>query len=161
MLMSQLDPGHDIAPGSYCEEIRRLADYWRHIHPAEGLPGRQHLDPLDIPDLLANLWLVDVHRSPWRFRVRLIGTAIVSFVGADHTGQWMHEVFSGFEKTDAHRDLVTCVTDGRPIACTARLVSDPERTHVRAQRIHLPLATDGRTPDMILSLTQYLNTLED
>lgn len=159
--MSRPDPGDDIAPGSCCEGVRRLAEYWEHIRPAGRLPGRQHLDPLDIPDLLANLWLVDVHRSPWRFRVRLIGTAIVSFVGADHTGQWMHEVFPGFEKTGAYRDLVACAADGRPVARTARLVSNPERTYVRAQRIHLPLAADGRTPDMILSLTQYLNTLED
>jgi len=161
MLMCQFDLGDDIAPASFCEPVRRLADYWRQIHPVEGLPGRRHLDPLDIPGVLASLWLVDVHRSPWRFRVRLIGTAIVSFVGAGHTGQWMHEVFPDFESTGAYRDLITCAADGRPVACTARLVSNPERTYARAQRIHLPLATDGRTPDMILSLTQYLNTPED
>lgn len=161
MLTSQHDPGDGIAPGSYCEEVRRLADYWKRIHPAEGLPGRNDLDPLDIPDLLPNVWLVDVERSPWRFRVRLIGTAIVRFVGVDHTGQWMHEVFPDFEKTGAYRDLVTCAAGGRPVACTARVISNPERTYARAQRIHLPLATDGRTPDMILSLTQYLTAVED
>jgi hypothetical protein len=54
----------------------------------------------------------------------------------------------------------------RSIGCLRRRQLDPgddivpgfEKTGAYRD---LPLAADGRTPDMILSLTQYLNTLED
>lgn len=40
-------------PPADCEpKIRAAYDYWRRIHPAQGLPGRQHFDPANIPRLL-------------------------------------------------------------------------------------------------------------
>ena len=56
---------------------RALYEHWQRIHPTPGaFPGRQHFDPLDVPKLLPNLWLVDVARDPWRFRYRVVGTAL-------------------------------------------------------------------------------------
>src|SRR6266849_5312118 len=55
--------------------IRALYDYWCGIHPTEAiLPGRQHVEPLDLAEVLRWLWLVDVQREPLRFRYRLVGT---------------------------------------------------------------------------------------
>lgn len=153
---SELDHDQEMATTSPCPEIGRLIGYWRSIHPAGGLPGRQHLDPADIPDLLPNLWLVDVVGSPQRFRVRLTGTAIVSYIGRDFTGLWLDALYPDFENTAAHRQLMTCIAEQRPMICTAKIMSNPEKTYARAQRVHLPLASDGRNPDMILSLTRYL-----
>jgi hypothetical protein len=36
---------------SWNPKVLRFLDYWLSLKPAEGLPGRQHFDPLDIPDL--------------------------------------------------------------------------------------------------------------
>ena len=36
-------------------KTRRVHDYWREIHPGKNLPGRQHFDPLDIPDLMPQI----------------------------------------------------------------------------------------------------------
>src|SRR5204863_3178147 len=50
-------------------KIARAFAYWRSIHPAPGvLPGRQHLDPMAIPDVLPGVWLLDVERAPLRRR---------------------------------------------------------------------------------------------
>jgi hypothetical protein len=35
-------------------------DYWRHIAPPVGLPGRRELEPIDIPRLLPWILLLDV-----------------------------------------------------------------------------------------------------
>jgi len=139
-----------------CPEIRALFTYWQTIHPDRGLPGRQHFDPLDVPSLLPHVWLIDVHRSPWRFRFRLAGTAIVDFLGRENTGKWCEEVYEDFENTDAYRYMLNCAETGRPMYRTGKLLSRPDRTYIRAQRLHLPLAADGETTDIILSMTRYL-----
>lgn len=157
---SELEHDDEMATAIPCQEIGRLIDYWRSIRPADRLPGRQHLDPADIPELLPNLWLVDVVGPPVRFRVRLTGTAIVSYIGRDFTGMWLDRLYPDFENTPAHRQLVTCIAEQRPMICTAKVMSNPEKTYARAQRVHLPLARDGQTPDMILSLTRYLHASE-
>jgi len=61
-------------------KIARAFAYWRSIHPAPGvLPGRQHLDPMAIPDVLPGVWLLDVERAPLRRRSE---TSVAAFVGA-------------------------------------------------------------------------------
>src|SRR3546814_3761584 len=77
--------------------IKALYDYWQSIRPNDlALPGRRHFDPLDIPELLPNIWMLDVKRDPLRFRFRLIGIDIVRFTGRDSTGQWLDEVYPGY-----------------------------------------------------------------
>src|SRR5690242_1355091 len=65
-------------PATAGPEIVALYDYWRSKAPGEGLlPGRRHIDPVDIPRLLPNVWLLDVVDDPRRFRVRLVGGALI------------------------------------------------------------------------------------
>lgn len=156
MAWPKIEPDDAMPPASSCDDIRRLVDYWRSIHPAEGLPGRQHFDPMQIPALLSHIWLTDAFRDPWRFRMRLIGTAIVNFTGRDVTGRWGHDVYDDFEQTEAFRQLVFCAEHRQPVFRIAPLLSNPSRHYQRAQRVHLPLAADGRNTDMILSMTRYV-----
>jgi hypothetical protein len=65
---------------------RELTDYWLSIHPASGLPGRQQLDPSDIPKLLSNILLVDIDSRTPRFTWRLMGTSLTKIFNCDHTG---------------------------------------------------------------------------
>ncbi|MEQ8393983.1 PAS domain-containing protein [Thalassobaculum sp.] len=159
MLLPELEADETFLASSYGEDIQALVAYWRKIHPTDGLPGRQHFDPIDIPELLPHIWLADVSRDPWRFRLRLIGTAIVAASGRDSTGLWCDEAFVNFDSSSACRHLITCAGDGVPVFCTAPALPKPGRRNLAdrlAQRVHLPLATDGRTTDVILSLTRYL-----
>jgi hypothetical protein len=130
---------------------RRFYRYWRSIHPRPGLlPGRQHFDPVEVPDLLAGIWLLDVLRSPLRLRYRLCGTGMVGAVGRELTGLWLDEASPG--------TLITadCLARGR------RLVQDgvpswrkgpprlwSHRDFDLVETLLLPLARDGRTIDML------------
>ncbi len=141
-------------PGGYAREIAAIVDYWTSIAPPDGLPGRQHFDPADIPELLPHVWLTDVFRAPWRFRIRLVGTAVVDYAGRDSTGKWCTEQFPNFEESAGYRDMVRCAGQGVPVFRTARqLAVDGPR---QSQRVHLPLAENGRDVDIILSLTRYV-----
>ena len=65
-----------VPPDGAHPKIAMLHRYWRDVAPPGMLPGRQHIDPVDIPKLLANIWLLDVVGEPVRFRFRLIGDAM-------------------------------------------------------------------------------------
>ena len=155
MPASDLRPAEPVVPPGYHPQITELVAYWRRIHPVGGdLPGRQHFDPTEVHALLPHIWLMDVFRDPWRFRVRLVGTAIVEFAGRDITGRWCDEAFPNFEASDAYQPILTCADRGVPTFRTARLLVKDD--HRLSQRVHLPLAADGRRVDGILSLTRYV-----
>lgn len=151
-----VEPASFTLPKDAAPKIKALYAYWQSIHPAGGgLPGRQHVDPVDIPDLLPNLWMVDVSRNPLRFRFRLIGTEIVKFAGRDVTGQWLDEVIEGYQGSEASRFHRQVVESGRPAYRRGGLLFNPSNAQLEAERLYLPLAQDGRTVDILLVMTIY------
>jgi len=132
-------------------EIRKIVEYWRSIHPGAGLPGRKHFDPLDIPQLLPSIRMIDVVGDPPRFRTRLMGTKMVASVGKDHSGKWLDEAFTDFEKSSAYLGLHAVV---RTRALNWRR-GHPAMMHgkeyIIIERVYLPFARDAETVDMILT----------
>ncbi|HXQ52909.1 MAG TPA: PAS domain-containing protein [Stellaceae bacterium] len=139
------------------ERIAQLHRYWRAIRPEGSLfPGRQHFDPAAVPHLLPTIRLYDVHRDPWRFRYRLMGTELVRLIGRDPTGTWYHDHRPTQQPTQSDRDLVF-VAEGRGI-CYRRgfpLQIATGKEHLSSERILLPLARDGRVVDMVLGFTVH------
>jgi hypothetical protein len=147
-----------VVPPEGDRRIRRLVDYWRGIHPAEAtLPGRQHVEPLDLSEVLRWLWLVDVQRAPLRFRYRLVGTGHRDAMGADLTGRWIDEVFPGFAHLRGYADFVA-VAGGEMRYCRRAPEFPVEKRLVRMERVLLPLARDGVTVDMLLGLSLFTRT---
>ncbi|MBL8706963.1 MAG: PAS domain-containing protein [Rhodospirillales bacterium] len=136
--------------------IRALYEHWLSIHPASGLPGRQHFDPVAVPRLLANVWLLDLERDPWRFRYRVIGSALVQAGTPVRTGDWLHEVLpdkaqrAGMEALflQAIESRAPAWRRGAPTIAHDRFISELEV-------IVLPLARDGVTVDNLLNATVF------
>ena len=133
--------------------MQRLFAYWRGKCRGDLVPGRQHIDPLDFPNLLPHISIFDVVRagSDVRFRIRLLGTANVQLMGSDCTGEFLDE---RMRPEDAARIVATyrlVVDERRPHFLRGSLVA-PGREHVHYERLLLPLAADGRTVDMLLAL---------
>jgi hypothetical protein len=150
------EPASFTLPEDAAPKIKALYAYWQSIHPAEGvLPGRQHFDPIDIPELLPSLWMVDVVRDPLRFRFRLVGTEIVKFAGRDVTGLWLDEFFENYAGSEAFRIHSDCALTGRPAYRRGGLLFNPTGKRLEAERIYLPLAQDGRQVDILLAMTLY------
>lgn len=136
--------------------IKRIHDYWRNLTFGDVLPGRQHLDPCELADLLPHIWILDVARDPMRFRYRLIGTTITELAGADNTGKWLDEVHPecrpGHPTFEAYRSVAeTRKIDWR----RGRPFFNHSKRYPELERILLPLATDGKNVDMILGLTVF------
>ena len=63
------------------------------MHRGKRLPARADLEPMDIPQLLPHLMLIEVHResSRLRFRFRLIGSAVCQYAGRNWTGRYLDD----------------------------------------------------------------------
>lgn len=141
---------------SWHPKLQRIYRYWQNIHPPGKLPGRQHLDPLHIPDLLPGLWLLDVQQEPFRLRYRLVGTRISEAIGREVTGLWLDEAHPHLVNDEAYFGRYRRIAEtkalsrrrGKPKAWT----TDEYR---EVENLALPLATDGETVDMILMLSVF------
>jgi hypothetical protein len=142
-------PGN--VPGTCHQNIREIVEYWSRIHPVSCLPGRQHFDPLEVPRLLPNIRLLDVVGWPPRFRIRLMGTRLRDFFGAELTGMWLDEVFSNLDGSLTHAELLKTIETKTPRWRRGRPALDIEKDFLDMERVYLPFARDGQTVDMILT----------
>ena len=132
---------------------QKVYDYWCENAPAGKLPGRQHLDPLEIPDALPWIAVSDVERAgdDMRFRLRVIGTSIVKYFGRDSTNKWFEEIFCPEILKIQVASYRGVVESGQPkFGPWTHPVTG--REPVQYQRLLLPLARDGKSVDMIMLL---------
>ncbi|NNG06035.1 MAG: PAS domain-containing protein [Inquilinus sp.] len=133
--------------------FRHLHDYLVARAPKNGLPGRQHIDPTDIPHLLAALSFVDVERDgdSLAFRYRLVGTTCAEALGSDPTGRLVDDSHpSGYGcEIVAH---MTEITERRQPGFGQFTVSLPGREHSGYSRIYFPLARNGSDVDMLVGV---------
>lgn len=132
--------------------FRNFFGYWQRCAPAGRLPGRQHVDPLDIPAaVLPYIALYDIvpHGEDFRVRCRLVGTGVVELLGTDNTGRFLDETMT----PDAYRplhDSYRTVCRGEP-QYWQRILPYANRSFTAVTRLALPLATDGARVDMVIS----------
>lgn len=135
--------------------MRQIYDYWRDRLPEDRLlPGRQHIDPLEMPkEVLPYLSLIEVQRAETgrRFRFRLAGTAYRDWAPFDYTGRFLE-------------DLPDTPERGRLFEMFDKIVNQPtvhymvsrrlfgNHNGARLRRLGLPLASGGYDVDMILAV---------
>ncbi len=137
-------------------KIRLLHDYWRECAPAAGLlPGRRQIDPLRIPKLLENVWLMDVVDRPPRFRMRLVGGAMRRMGILAAPGDFVEK----FLAADAPPllQLRHLVAERQPIWFRGQAYLPHETRVFALERIFLPLADDGLMVDVVLGLTMFFD----
>ncbi len=128
--------------------IVALRSYWRRIGEG-GLPSRADLDPADITRILGNVMLVDVERSPIRFRMRLCGTIVDRLFGRDFTGCYLDERAAKYFERDVLLDYGDVVTTQRP-HFLQRTVALGDDVWLAYQRLLLPLSENRTDVDMLL-----------
>lgn len=136
--------------------VKELHAHWDSLRPGPGLlPARRHFDPARVPHLLPNLWLLDIAGRPPRFRYRLLGTALDVDQLAGATGRFMDDVSPDFPDSPTYPDYLA-VANG---AISWRRGPPAFRfmeIWKTIERVMLPLAADGRAPDMMLNITVVL-----
>ncbi len=138
------------SPDQLSGSALELYDYWNRKSGSRRMPDRNDIDPTEIPHLLSSLTILDVedHNGDPRFRHRLIGTAVVSFLGRDCTGTLVGNNFGGSDfEAHIHEILLKVVEDKEPLLDQ---VERPWSTVNTYNRLILPLSSDGETVDKFL-----------
>ncbi len=133
--------------------LQRLYDYWLSKFKGGNIPGRSDVDPLDIPEILPKICLLDVERTDDgpRFRFRLFGTEHQEFNQQDFTGRTIDEVFSPEAAAKIGATYTQIVESGEPHYWREALAF-PGREHIEYERLMCPLASDGETVDMLIGV---------
>ena len=150
-----IDDGADT--GKWHPVARQLYDYWLTMHPAGGgLPGRQHFDPMQVAAALPNIWLIDVEHDPLRLTYRLVGTKIQEIAGQSLTGQLLEDVHPDLRSEPEYADrYLAPARQGVAVWASGKSVFRIESPHGKTEVLVLPLATDGKTVDMLLGVTIF------
>ena len=136
-------------------KIARMLGYCRSIVPPDRLPGRAQFDPIDVPGLLPNVWLLEREPGP-RFRYRLMGTRVAAAFQGDLTGRYVGDVHSSAAAAAMLTYLMGVVESRRPHFRIGRPTAWPIEKFLTLERLYMPLARDGATVDMILGFTVFL-----
>jgi len=138
---SELDP-----------RLKALLEYWRAKCSPGRLPARADIDPLELKSLLGNINLIEAVPQPdgtRRFRYRLFGTEFVFYHGGDLTGQWVDQIGNAVYRQQLVGLYEHVIATGATPMLSYDYILDSRRH--RFQAVILPLASDGREIDMILS----------
>lgn len=149
--------GEDRIPAPFTD--RRLADayaYWLRKAAGRPMPSRADIDPVDIPNLLPDVMLVDVVGD--RYRYRLIGTENTLAQGINATGRYLDEVLPGPEYC-AHvlRLYDECVGTRRALYSECLFFSPARREPERHTKVlFMPLSPDGAVVNMVFVVQVFL-----
>ena len=154
-MTSNLPPLEDLSPAiPWSENVQSAYRYWLSKCAADRIPSRSGIDPVEIPRLLSGIWLLDVSHAPFRFKYRLVGTAIVDAMGFDPTGRWLDEAHPHV------RDRPNYFARYEHVA--EKKIASRRRGHTflwdhvdyrNIENIVMPLASDGFQVDIIMIYT--------
>ena len=132
------------------DEIRNLIQYWLRIHPGDRLPSRSMIDPIDLGELLPNIFLLDFDPETNDFLMKVCGTAVVEWMGTEPTGRRLGEVFPDFEQSGLAAVYRKAISTAKPIHLFGRPLLRYRTDWSERESVLLPLSSDGVTADKLL-----------
>jgi len=133
-----------------------VRDYLRRVAPENRLPGRQHIDPVDLRSVLSLINLAEVLHDGGRlrFRFRLVGTTQTTLAGREITGKFVEDAVLPELRDRIIANMRQASEGGLPVYDRFPM-PHPGRKYIDTERIYFPLAADGETVDMLLILNGY------
>lgn len=135
------------APAAAIRAHEELFAYWSGLRRGGALPGRRDIHPRALKRHLPTISLIDI--LPGDYRVRLAGTGLYTVYGREITGRRLHDVYNTAAADYWRVELGKVVADGRPGVGVHNLAWRGA-SHLSLVWLRLPLASDGKTVDMIL-----------
>jgi hypothetical protein len=130
----------------------RLLDYWDSRRSGATPPARSDIDPIEIPDLLGSIALIEAEGVPRRLRYRLVGSDLYEAHGGDMTGRYVDEVLTPELRAVILAQFAEVLDAGAPRLHRIE-IDDSEGNFWRYERLTLPLA--GRDGTVVMLLCGY------
>ncbi len=149
MAFEQQSPTATFEQVFHADLLTILYRHWLEVRHGKVAPARADLDFARILPVLPNLGLVDVERNPRRYRMRLLGSAIVTGYGCDMTGVYVDELDVG----DGLPAILSYLNQAVDLAVPAYLSSEYTKQDglvIRNERLVLPLSSDGKQVDLAI-----------
>lgn len=119
---------------------RRLRDYWRaHMQP-DGIVLRANFNPLDMPDLMGGMFVVEPVNGGTDMRYRLVGAENERRLGRKFTGALFSDSYTPEMAADQIA-LHNRVMETRKPVCLRGHFIGIDLEHVRYEAIYLPART--------------------
>lgn len=135
--------------------LRSLYEYWRALAAeAGGLPALQAFDPLHLPGLMPNLWILEVAPDTHRFRMRLAGENINAIYRRSIGGQYFSDVFERAE-VELMVARYTRALSEPCIVCVTGAVYMAAGRWSHGERLALPMLGRSGLTDTMLGATIY------
>lgn len=145
------DAGEMAAPMPQAAQLRALLAYWQSkCRPDGGLPGRAQIDPLELRGLLPYIYLIDVLPGEM-FRIRLLGEVHVAIYGNGLLGRTIEEIFPPEHGAEFNRLYRAVLRRRGPVVNGGQVFWWRNKEWLPFEGLHMPLASDGATIDMILA----------
>ena len=140
--------------------LRLLYDYWLTLADEDtGLPSVQRFDPLYLPKLLPNVWILEVEPATHRFRMRLTGENINAIYGRSIAGLYFKEVFQPGDVEIIVARYTRALTEPSIFHASGMVYAAGGSLTV-GERLGLPmLGREGRT-NTLLGATVYRSPLD-
>ncbi len=148
-----LDPATAMADLEGRPRAQALLTAWHLWRGERALPERDDVDPIDIPNLLEHIVLLDV--EPDDFRFRLVGETVASRYAARLKGRSIRELMSGTSLDETLYEHKRCADD----RCAVLITHTDTMTSlgdIRSYtRLLLPLGGSGPRADHIIGVMQF------
>lgn len=135
------------------ERLRRLADYWSVRCKDGGVPARSAIDPLDFPDLLANIMLIErvMEAGQDRYRFRLAGTDIARFTGRELTGRFLDDMVPADYHDYVRQMNRVALSRRRPVYSSSLYHDKGDFVNAITYRLIMPLTSNPESaePDLL------------
>jgi hypothetical protein len=148
---------HEIEFDTLHPRFSRVRDYLESKTGGTRLASRADIDPVELPDVLAFVNLIDVAWSgpdQPSFTFRLLGTRQIRYAGGDFTGKLVEDALSGASANTAVAAMRRVATERRPIFGRFAMPIDG-REFVTTERLMFPLSPDNGVVNMLLSIHNY------
>jgi hypothetical protein len=137
------------------KSLRSLYDYWHALGVAAGgLPSVQAFDPLHLPKLIPNLWILEVAPDTHRFRMRLAGENINVIYRRNIGGQYFSDVFQPAEIARMVERYGRALNEPSIVCATGAVYALAGRFS-QGERIALPMLGRTGLTDTMLGATVY------
>jgi len=150
----------EVPPPIADAHLRSLYLYWRELaQAAGGLPQIQAFDPLHLPKVLPNIWIVEIEASTQRFRVRLAGESINAIYGRNIGGQYFRDVYDSSDLETIVARYSRCLAQPAIFRATGSVYAAAGRL-TASERFALPMLGRGGVTDTLLGATVYGGKVE-